>query len=158
MGSSLPDPLHPRKAKRAAGDKDYGGEGGGRRRRRGNPWRRGARACKIVIHGIHIHPSPPFCPMPKPPASVSSPSRFPLMWRLTSCGERREPSPTFWMLLLRWLRQVSGNVPGRCVEEAGQATAMAQRDGKPWPRAAAQAGGGSHGAHRQGPPRLWKTM
>lgn len=53
------------------------------------------------------------------------------MWRLTTGGERRQPSPTFSMLLSWFLRQVSGDVPGRCEEEAGHAVVMAQRDAKP---------------------------
>jgi hypothetical protein len=66
------------------------------------------------------------CPMPKPPALVSSPSRFPQMWRLTSCGERREPSPTFSMLMWRFVRGVFAG--GRLPRARGDAPPA--RDGR----------------------------
>jgi hypothetical protein len=73
------------------------------------------------------------CPMPKPPALVSSPSRFPQMWRLTSCGEHREPSPTFSMLMWRFVRGVFAG--GRLPRE--RADAPPARDAEGWrPRSA----------------------
>jgi hypothetical protein len=118
----------------------------------GKPLRRGARARKIIVR-----PPPPFCPMPEPPALISP--DLEVDYRRGTPTALADVFEAAVVVLAASVRRCPGPVRGR--GRTCRCHGTTRRQAVPatsWPRAAAEAGGGSDGAHRQGPPRVWKIM